>query len=205
MNTFLVALGGIRVGKIRPRELATQGLLEGIAKQAGVEALGGVWVFPTMPRPIEPRRRKDCVIRVNGCRASVSATRDNIAAGMPSTAELDELDDLVYIEQKRIDAEEGAYEREEEIRFQVWEHFLELEIEAELREEEPAAFRKKVAGIAAQLQGHDDPPEDIAALLAYAFEEAERLQNQVTELKNRLAAIESPQTKAKPKPAKRKK
>jgi hypothetical protein len=207
INPLTFALQGLQPGS-SPIKIATQGFILEITPQPEPEPEpdGDEKTFYVpMTWSAAPRRRQDCVIRVNGCRATVSATRDNIAAGMPSTAELDELDDLFYTEQKRIEAEEDAIEAEEEIRFQCWEYFFEIEIEAELREKEAAAFRKKVAGIAAQLQGHDDPAEDIAAMLAYAFEETEQLQNQVTELENRLAAIESPQTKAKPKPAKRKK
>ncbi len=185
MNTLLVALGGIRVGKIRPRELATQGLLEGIAKQAGVEALGGVWVFPTMPRPIEPRRRKDCVIMVDGCHASLSTTAGNVGAAMPTTEELDELDDLAWIEDIRRMAAEAAIDEEEEIQFQVWEHFQELKQEAQRREEEARAFRKNVASLVKGLR--KGPRREIVEVSKVMIGFAE----ENFELRRRLDALES--------------
>lgn len=65
MRTFLIATGGIRPGLVKPLELALNGLLE-IEEQDGVEALRGLWIFPTMPRPIELPQRRDAVVQVKG-------------------------------------------------------------------------------------------------------------------------------------------
>jgi hypothetical protein len=194
MNTFLVALGGIRVGKIRPRELATQGLLEGIAKQAGVEALGGVWVFPTMPRPIEPRRRKDCVIMVNGCHATLSGTAGNVAAGMPTTEELDDLDDIAYAEDfnRRVN-EQWEAECEERAHVRFMERLQQAnDLRAERRKQRD--FRQGAAKLAKEIKSAPDAMEDLAALVLL-------LKDEISQLSSRIQELESPQ----PKPAKRKK
>lgn len=196
MNTLLIALGGIRVGKILPRELATQGLLEGIAKEAGVEALGGVWVFPTMPRPIEPRRRKDCVIMVDGCHASLSATAENVGAGMPTTEQLDEMDDLAWIEDIRRMAAEAAIDEEEEIQFQVWEHFQELKQEAQRREEEASAFRKNVASLVKGLRkGPRREIVEISKVMVGFAEENFELRRRLEALESKAAVAEKPAAK----------
>lgn len=65
MRTFLIATGGIRPGLVKPLELALNGLLE-IEEQDGVEALRGLWIFPTIPRPIELPQRRDAVVQVKG-------------------------------------------------------------------------------------------------------------------------------------------
>ena len=65
MKTFLIATGGIRPGLVKPLELAVDGLLE-IADEQDFEALGGLWVFPAMPRPIELPQRRDAVVQVKG-------------------------------------------------------------------------------------------------------------------------------------------
>ena len=194
MNTLLVALGGIRVGKIIPRELATQGLLEGIAKQAGVEALGGVWVFPALPKPIEPRRRKDCVIMVDGCRASLSATAGNVAAGMPTTEELDDLDDIAYAEDfnRRVDEQwEAECEERAHARFMKRQERAN-QLRAERRRQRE--FRQSAVKLAEEIKGAPDAMEDLAALVLL-------LKDEISQLSSRIQELESPQ----PKRAKRKK
>jgi hypothetical protein len=64
-----------------PLELAVDGLLELVEEQAGVEALGGVWVFPTMPRPIELPQRRDAVVQVKGntLKASTAAPKVRVS------------------------------------------------------------------------------------------------------------------------------
>jgi hypothetical protein len=73
VKTFIIATGGIRAGKLVPLELAVDGLLTIPDEQPNFEALGGVWVFPTMPRPIELPQRRDAVVEVKGCRMKASA------------------------------------------------------------------------------------------------------------------------------------
>lgn len=81
MRTFLIATGGIRAGKVVPLELATDGLLE-VPAEPNFEALGGVWVFPTQPRPIEIPQRRDALVRVKGItlKASTAAPQVRVHA-----------------------------------------------------------------------------------------------------------------------------
>jgi hypothetical protein len=72
VKTFIIATGGIRAGKLVPLELAVDGLLTVPDEQPNFEALGGVWVFPTMPRPIALPQRRDAVVEVKGCRMKAS-------------------------------------------------------------------------------------------------------------------------------------
>lgn len=84
MKTFLIATGGIRPGLVKPLELAVDGLLELVEEQAGVEALGGVWVFPTMARPIELPQRRDAVVQVKGntVKASIATPKVRVSASV---------------------------------------------------------------------------------------------------------------------------
>ncbi len=78
MKTFIIATGGIRAGKLVPLELAVDGLLTIPDEQPNFEALGGVWVFPTMPRPIELPQRRDAVVEVKGCRMKASTAKPTV-------------------------------------------------------------------------------------------------------------------------------
>jgi hypothetical protein len=76
MRTFLIAMGGIRVGTIRPLELGTDGLLE-VADPPPLPSLG-YWAIPCLPRPnITPK--KDCVIQLEtGCSLSVKTASPKV-------------------------------------------------------------------------------------------------------------------------------
>jgi hypothetical protein len=80
VKTYLIATGGIRPGLVKPLELAVGGLLE-IEDQDGVEALRGLWIFPTMPRPIELPQRRDARVEVKGCsmKASTATPRARVS------------------------------------------------------------------------------------------------------------------------------
>jgi hypothetical protein len=78
VKTFIIATGGIRAGKLVPLELAVDGLLTIPDEQPNFEALGGVWVFPTMPRPIELPQRRDAVVEVKGCRMKASTAKPTV-------------------------------------------------------------------------------------------------------------------------------
>jgi hypothetical protein len=78
VKTFIIATGGIRAGKLVPLELAVDGLLTIPDEQSNFEALGGVWVFPTMPRPIELPQRRDAVVEVKGCRMKASTAKPTV-------------------------------------------------------------------------------------------------------------------------------
>lgn len=76
MKTFLIAMGGIRVGAIRPLELATDGLLE-VADTPALPSLG-YWAIPCLPRPcITPK--KNCTIQIEtGCSLSVKTASPKV-------------------------------------------------------------------------------------------------------------------------------
>jgi hypothetical protein len=78
VKTFIIATGGIRAGKLVPLELAVDGLLTIPDEQPNFEALGGVWVFPTMPRPIALPQRRDAVVEVKGCRMKASTAKPTV-------------------------------------------------------------------------------------------------------------------------------
>ena len=79
MKTFLIALGGIRVGAIRPLELATDGLLEVAVTPITPDLPGGFgyYAIPVMPRHkwIESKKKKtrDVSVTVQGCTIQTSA------------------------------------------------------------------------------------------------------------------------------------
>ena len=76
MRTFLIALGGIRVGAIRPLELGADGLLE-VADTPALPSLG-YWAIPCLPRPcISPK--KNCTIQLEtGCSLSVKTASPKV-------------------------------------------------------------------------------------------------------------------------------
>lgn len=73
MKAFLIATGGIRAGKAVPLELATDGMLE-VELPPNFEVLRGVWTFPEPPRLAQPRRKKNAIVHVTGCRMTASTT-----------------------------------------------------------------------------------------------------------------------------------
>ena len=78
MRTFLIALGGIRVGAIRPLEVATDGLLE-VADTPALPSLG-YWAIPCLPRPcITPKRKpKNVSVEVKGCTLKTSCAQPKV-------------------------------------------------------------------------------------------------------------------------------
>jgi hypothetical protein len=77
MRTFLIAMGGIRVGTIRPLELATDGLLE-IVDKPDLPGSFGYYAIPVLPHPnIKPK--KNCTIQLEtGCRLSAKTASPKI-------------------------------------------------------------------------------------------------------------------------------
>ena len=77
MKTFLIALGGIRVGAIRPLELGTDGLLE-VVDKPDLPGGFGYWAVPCLPQPnIKPK--KDCIIQLeSGCSLSAKTASPKI-------------------------------------------------------------------------------------------------------------------------------
>ena len=78
MRTFLIALGGIRVGAIRPLEVATDGLLE-VADTPALPSLG-YWAIPCLPRPcITPKRKpKNVSVEIKGCTLKASCAQPKV-------------------------------------------------------------------------------------------------------------------------------
>jgi len=82
MKTFLIALGGIRVGTIRPLELGTDGLLE-VADPPPLPSLG-YWAVPCLPRPniTTKRKKKNVSVEVAGCTLKTSCAQPEIKFSM---------------------------------------------------------------------------------------------------------------------------
>ena len=82
MKTFLIAMGGIRVGAIRPLELGTDGLLE-VADTPALPSLG-YWAIPCLPRPcITPKRKpKSVSVEVKGCTLKTSCAQPKVRFSM---------------------------------------------------------------------------------------------------------------------------
>jgi len=79
MRTFLIAMGGIRVGTIRPLELGTDGLLE-VADTPDLPGGFGYYAIPCLPRPnITPKRKpKSVSVQVKGCTLETSCAKPEI-------------------------------------------------------------------------------------------------------------------------------
>ena len=77
MRTFLIAMGGVRVGTIRPLELGTDGLLE-VVDKPDLPGGFGYYAIPVLPYPsIKPK--KDCVIQLEtGCSLSAKTASPKI-------------------------------------------------------------------------------------------------------------------------------
>ena len=78
MRTFLIAMGGIRGGAIRPLEVATDGLLE-VADTPALPSLG-YWAIPCLPRPcITPKRKpKNVSVEIKGCTLKTSCAQPKV-------------------------------------------------------------------------------------------------------------------------------
>ncbi len=78
MRTFLIAMGGIRVGTIRPLELGTDGLLE-VVDPAPLPSLG-YWAIPCLPRPnITPKKKpKSVSVEVKGATLKTSCAQPEV-------------------------------------------------------------------------------------------------------------------------------
>ena len=82
MRTFLIAMGGIRGGTIRPLELGTDGLLE-VADPLPLPNLG-YWAIPVLPRPnITPKKKpKSVCVEVAGCKLKATCAQPEIKFSM---------------------------------------------------------------------------------------------------------------------------
>jgi hypothetical protein len=163
VKTFLIATGGIRAGKIVPLEMAVDGLLELVEEQAGAEALRGLWVFPTMPRPIARPQRRDVVIEVSGVRASLTATSENVAAGIPTAGQLDLADDIAFLREIHEARRAEQAEFEDERAFQSWNIRWENLQPRLLEREKRKLFKKQLERVRRQVN-----PADADGVLAMA-------------------------------------
>ena len=188
ISPLTLALQGLQPGS-SPIKIATQGFILEITPPAPQPEPDNEETFFVPMTWTAPRIRKDCVITVQGCLATLSATAGNVAAGMPTSAEIDEQmereeSELLYaeiLEQEEIQRQQDYLTK--------WNCVMPRLREHRARKAERKNFQEAVGGFAAQLRGHDDPIEDIAALLVSAFAQTEKLQQQVTELENKLASI----------------
>ena len=151
ISPLKIAVQGLQPGGV-PLEIASQGLIVSITPAPEPEEEGEEFgLIPIFFRP-PPHKRRDCKIEVQGVTARLTATTANVAAGMPTTEELDAEDDRAWLEFVRQREAEEAEDREEEIRFLVWEYFEEIREAEKIKAEEVKAFRKNVANIARGLR-----------------------------------------------------
>jgi hypothetical protein len=193
ISPLKIAVQGLHPGGA-PLEIASQGLLVTITPAPEPQEENN-FLVPVFFRP-PPKDRKSVRIEAEGCTARLSATPENIAAGMPTTEDRDLEDDIAWLKHIRRMEAEAAEDREEEIQFQVWEHFEEIREAEKIKAEEARAFRKNVASIARGLR--KGPRIDLvgisAALVGFAQENFE--------LRERLEALEAEAASAKKKAAK---
>jgi hypothetical protein len=83
MRTFLIAMGGIRVGTIRPLELGTDGLLE-VVDTPDLPGGFGYYAIPCLPRPnITPKKKpKSVSVAVRGCTLKTSCAQPKVKFSM---------------------------------------------------------------------------------------------------------------------------
>jgi hypothetical protein len=191
-NPFSIAIGGLRPGG-STLEIGSQGMLT-------------ITITPPTPEPenedvglfvpmvwASPRTRQDCVIHVSGCRASVSTTGDNIAASNPSTAELDEEMDRAEAELMLLELEAKAEAYRQRQYLIKWNEVMPRWREHQEKKAKRREFQKEAAALAADFKKHNDPAEDLAAIIVF-------LKDEISELSARIGELESEKTTAKPKP-----
>lgn len=203
MNLFSIAIGGLRPGA-PSLEIASGGLLTITITPPEPEVDGsGGFVFTPM-RWTPARTRQDCRIEVTGCRATLTATKENVAANNLTSEELDLQDDWAYAQEltARYEAEEAAEKQLHYLTRLRW-----VREALEMRNEQRAkrqSFREAVASVAKDLKEHDDPAEDVAGMLVGLSQQNAKLLARLQEVEERLAEAEKP-APAKGKPAKGKK
>jgi len=194
ISPIKIALQGLQPGST-PIEIGTQGFIVSITPTPEED---GEDTFFVPLRWSSPRTRQDCVVKVQGCRASISATGDNIAAAIPSTEEQDIYDDIAFCEEynRRLDEREA-----EEAEQRAHERFMERmrqanEIRAERKRQRQ--FRKETQALADEITPHGDTHHDLAAIIVF-------LKGEISELSARIGELESEKTTAKPAPKTRRK
>jgi hypothetical protein len=204
ISPLKIGLQGLAPGS-SPIEIGTQGFILSITPpvEEADQDLGGGYTFMPM-RWTPARTRQDCRIEVQGCRATLTATKENVGRNNLTSLEQDRVDDWLYAQELA-----ARYDAEEEEQKQL--HYLErlrwvteaLKMRNEQRAER-RAFREAVESIASDLKEHDDPAEDIAGMLVGLSQQNSRMLARLQELEERLAEAEKP-SPAKAKPAKGKK
>jgi hypothetical protein len=192
-NPFSIAVQGLRPGG-STLEIGSQGLILTITPipeedEQDIGLFPIRYYGPADTRPYDSRR-KDCLIHVTGCRATLTTTGDNIAAKAPTNAELDERMEIAEAEQiiREIELEERLYA---EAQYQIrWDSVMRRWEEHQKEKSKRRAFRKDVCTLAKQIKTGSDSTEDLAALIVL-------LKNEVGELATRLHQLQKEQPKAK--------
>ena len=185
-NPFSIAIGGLRPGG-STLEIASQGMLTITITPTPEEDGEDIGLFPIRfygpadTRPYDSRRR-DCVVEVRGCRATISATRDNIAASNLTSAEQDIYDDIAFCDEcnRRLDereAEEAAARANERARERD-RQAEENRAESERREN----FQQATSHLAEQLRDGGLPLEDMAGIIIGFFEHQQKLEARIEAL-----------------------
>lgn len=186
MNSLSIALNGLSPGG-SPLQIATQGLLITIQPNVTQDAL---WV-PLRSYGPPPKRQKNCLVKVTGCRGTLTATDQNVAAGMPTMQEVDRLDDVAYEFLRRAEARKVASKIEAEIAHSVWEHFHERDTRLQKIATERRHFNE---GLTKFREDLGDPIEVHANLTALCF----HMGSKVGELRRQIRDMEEAAEKSKP-------
>lgn len=188
ISPLRIAVQGLVPGGA-PLEIASQGLIVTITPAPEPEEEDNFFV-PVFFRP-PPKDRKSVRIEVQGVTAHLTATTANVAAGMPTTEELDAEDDFAWVEHTRRMEAEAAEDREEEIRFLVWEYFQERDARLQKIEIERRLFNEGLTKFRADLK---DPTDDHANLTALCF----AMSSKVGELRRQIRGMKEAVEKSKP-------
>ena len=186
MNPLSLALNGLTPGA-SPLQISTQGLLITIQPTSPQDAL---WV-PLRSFGPPPKRQKNCLVQVTGCRGTLTATDQNVAAAMPTMQEVDRLDDVAYEFLRRAEARKVASKIEAEIQQSVWEHFQERDARLQKIEIERRLFNEGLTKFRADLKA---PTDDHANLTALCF----AMSSKVGELRRQIRGMEEAVEKSKP-------
>lgn len=204
ISPLKIGLQGLAPGS-SPIEIGTQGFILSITPpvEEADQDLGGGFTFVPM-RWTPARTRQDCKVEVTGCRATLTATDENVAWLNPTSADLDWLDDWAYAQEynARIDAEDE--ERRQRDYIAKWNCVIPRWREHQERKVERRIFREAVAGLAKQLRDHNDSAEDVASLIVGLQQHTAKLMERLEDMESRLAEAEKP-APAKTKPAKARK
>lgn len=181
MNPLKIAVQGLQPGAT-PLEIASQGLLVQITPPQPEEEADGVWIpLRSFGPGIKSKPRQDASVEVSGCTAHLRCTDANIARSNPTFEELDHLDDLSFMLQKRREAREAFEAALEERAFRNWQLRFDSVTERLADRARKKEFRRQVNGLLAQTKAGD--LDALCALVVGLADETHKLRAELTAAK----------------------